>query len=75
MTRILATQENLKSRKCEGHGCAKLPSFGYPGERKRRCKAHMLEGMVRVLAQGTYTFLQLLTGGVYVLGKSSESKV
>jgi len=35
----------------------------------------MLEGMVRVLAQGTYTFLQLLTGGVYVLGKSSESKV
>jgi hypothetical protein len=38
------------STKCEGDGCAKQPSFGFPGERPRRCKAHMLEGMVRMLA-------------------------
>jgi hypothetical protein len=36
---------------CEALGCAKRPSFGFLGERPRRCKAHLLEGMVRTLAQ------------------------
>jgi hypothetical protein len=39
---------------CEASGCAKQPYFGFPGERRRRCRAHMLEGMVRVLAQGVH---------------------
>ena len=37
--------------KCEADCCDKQPSFGFLGERPRRCKAHMLEGMVRLLAQ------------------------
>jgi hypothetical protein len=45
------------SPKCEADGCAKQPMFGFPGGRRRRCKAHMLEGMVRVLAYGTYVLI------------------
>jgi len=47
-------QVDLVSLKCEAISCAKQPSFGFLGERPRRCKAHMLEGMVRMLAQGHY---------------------
>ncbi len=42
----------LVSPICEADGCAKHSSFGFLGEQERRCKAHMLEGMVRMLAQG-----------------------
>ncbi len=34
--------------RCEEAGCDTLPSFGFQGERPRRCKAHMLGGMVPV---------------------------
>ena len=44
--------------RCEADGCAKQPSFGFPGERPRRCKAHMLEAMVRLFA--------LHLGGMYI---------
>ena len=33
-------------RNCEAQGCSTLPSFGFLGEKPRRCKAHALEGMV-----------------------------
>ena len=46
-------QEDIKNRKCEADGCAKQPVFGFPGERPRRCKAHALEAMVRVLPRRT----------------------
>ncbi len=36
--------------RCEAVGCDKHSSFGFLGERARRCKAHILEGMVRTLA-------------------------
>ena len=42
-------QEDVKKIRCEADGCAKQPSFGFLGERPRRCKAHMLEGMVRCI--------------------------
>ena len=55
-------QEYLAHPTCEADGCALLPAFGFLGERPRRCEAHMMQGMVRMLAQGlTKTILQLLT--------------
>ena len=33
-------------RNCEAQGCSTLPSFGFLGEKPRRCTAHALEGMV-----------------------------
>ena len=57
---MLIFQEDVA--KCEADGCKKQPAFGFPGERPRRCKAHMLEGMVRMLAQGHRSQnMQLLT--------------
>jgi len=38
--------------RCEADGCTKQPLFGFLGEQPRRCKSHMLDGMVRLLAQG-----------------------
>jgi len=35
---------------CEAGGCALIPAFGFLGEGPRRCEAHRLEGMVRMLA-------------------------
>ena len=32
---------NVKSKKCDHHGCAKLPSYGVAGTTKREfCSAH-----------------------------------
>ena len=31
---------------CEAQGCSTQPSFGFPGEQARRCKAHAQKGMV-----------------------------
>ena len=42
---------DLASPRCEADGCATQPIYGFPGEVKRRCKAHALEAMVRMLAQ------------------------
>jgi hypothetical protein len=49
---IPGVQEDMVNPKCEAAGCALIPVFGFLGERPRRCKAHRLEGMVRMLAQG-----------------------
>jgi hypothetical protein len=74
---MLVFQEDLtKDNECEADGCAKHPSFGLPGERPRRCKAHMLDGMVRMLARGLVTpCLRLLTNPVHVLGDARRYKV
>ncbi len=61
--------------KCEASGCAKQPYFSFPGERRRRCKAHMLEGMVRVMAQGVHAVSAVLTRTVLVSGGCSELQV
>jgi hypothetical protein len=66
------------NQKCEAIGCAKQPSFGFPGERPRRCKAHLQEGMVRLFAfcLGACTIkLQVLTCAARVLGRCSEYQV
>ena len=49
---LFVSQVDVVHPRCEAEGCAKLAAFGYPGERPRRCKAHMLEHMVSVRAQG-----------------------
>ena len=49
-------------KKCEAIGCAKQPTFGFPGERARRCTVHRLDRMVRALPQGTDMDVHLLTG-------------
>jgi hypothetical protein len=60
--------------KCEAMSCAKQPSFGFLGERSRRCKARMLEGMVRMFALGHIQLSrQTLTCSVIVLGMPDES--
>ena len=42
-------QVHVARRKlCEAQGCSTQPSFGFPGEQARRCKAHAQEGMVSI---------------------------
>ena len=36
----------VNKKKCEAQGCGTRPSFGFPGEKARRCKAHAQKGMV-----------------------------
>ncbi len=47
-----------------------IPSFGFPGERPQRCKAHMLEGMVRGFRTAPgICVCELLTCTVSFIGK------
>ena len=39
-------QVYVKAPNCEAQGCSTQPSFGFPREKPRRCKAHAQEGMV-----------------------------
>jgi len=49
VTALHLSQEDVVSPRCQAIGCATHPSFAFPGERPRRCKAHLLEGMVRCI--------------------------
>ena len=35
-----------RKKMCEAQGCSTQPSFGFPGNKMRRCKAHAQKGMV-----------------------------
>ena len=49
----------VSSTHCSAEGCGILATFGYPGHKPERCKAHVLDGMVRInthtnLKQGSH---------------------
>ena len=33
---------------CEMKDCRKIPTYGFPGERKTRCNRHQLPNMIRL---------------------------
>src|SRR5438477_83905 len=38
---------NIKTKKCENHGCFTIPHYNYPKIKKARfCKRHALNGMI-----------------------------
>jgi len=55
-------QVDLVSKRCEVAGCDTISSFGYPGELRRRCKAHMLDDGMVCARRGTRGSRAALTG-------------
>ena len=49
---------------CNAEGCGVRAGFGYPGRKPERCKAHVLDGMVRITSHTVST--QALHSAVYV---------
>ncbi len=43
----LPAQVNVVSKRCEAEGCDTQCGYGFPGQARRRCRAHRLAGMVR----------------------------
>ncbi len=41
-------QVDLNSTYCSSEGCGVIATFGYPGSKAERCRAHVLDGMVRI---------------------------
>ena len=45
---LLHVQEDLSHTYCSAEDCRVGAGFGYPGRKPERCKAHVLDGMVRI---------------------------
>ena len=57
----------VKLKNCEAQGCSTQPSFGFPGEKPRRCKAHAQTGMVSFTTRkADHSSLQPSNDGIHL---------